>query len=188
MITQEEVARSIHGAIRLATFDAKGFDFFDDSDERFWLSFWAAAFVAPFHLFFSLLGMPKEGPANFGHYFVVIALLYAIRWTLWPLVMVSVTRGAGRFDHYNRYMMAYNWAQFVGAVFLVSVIFLANMLFPAALVAYVFYAGVAAVLAYEWFIARNALQIGKVLATLIVLLNLALAFGLQFLSESFTRT
>ena len=187
MITQEEVARSIHGAIRLATFDRRGFEFFDDSDERFWLSFWAAAFVAPFHLFFTLLGVPSEGPKSFLHFFVVVALLYAIRWTLWPLVMVSVTRGAGRFDRYNRYMMAYNWAQFVGAVFLVSMIFLANLLFPPGLVPYVFYAGVAAVLAYEWFIARNALEISKLQATLIIALNLALAFGLQFIAEAMTR-
>lgn len=188
MITQEEVARSIHGAIRLATFDPRGFDFFDDSDERFWKSFWAAAFVAPFHLFVALAGAGPKGPPSMGRFFVIVVIFYVIWWSLWPLIMVSVTRSLGRFERFNRYMMAYNWAQFVGIVFMITVAFLSNMLFPQGIASIIFYAGIGAVLAYEWFIARNGLQITKIQAAGLVAFNVALSFGLRYLTEAFAGT
>ena len=47
MITPVEVVYATYGAWRLARFDCQGLQYFDNTPEAFWRSFYAAVIVAP---------------------------------------------------------------------------------------------------------------------------------------------
>ncbi len=111
MITAAQIAKSIYGACRLARFDAGGLQFFDNTLEEFWRSFFAAVIVAPMVMVLVATDLAEltlsAGPVRI---FLVETVAYIVDWVLFPLVVLYVADFLGKGDRYFRYIAARNWA------------------------------------------------------------------------------
>ena len=155
-----ETVGSLMGALRLARFDAAGLDYFNASVSGFWRSFFAAAIIAPFFVALLIARIADEGAdLPVARYLILEATAYVIAWVAFPLVMVYLVRIMGFEARYFRYIVAYNWCGVVqNAVYLPIAIFgymgainadIANTLALTTLVW---------ILAFTWFVTRNALD------------------------------
>ncbi len=175
--SRHEVSTALHGAWLLAWLDRRGMGYFDRSEAGFWKSFTAAVLVFP--AFLILLGLRIED-AEWSSSGVVRILLvetigYVVAWTAFPLMMLPVTRFLGRENRWLEFIIAYNWSQVLQyALFLLATILAGSGAFPASLATGIASAATVAVLLYEWFVARVALDTGAAGATMIVLVDLVL--------------
>jgi hypothetical protein len=175
--SRHEVSTALHGAWLLARLDRRGMGYFDRSEAGFWKSFTAAVLVFP--AFLILLGLRIED-AEWSSSGVVRILLvetigYVVAWTAFPLMMLPVTRFLGRENRWLEFIIAYNWSQVLQyALFLLATILAGSGAFPSSLATGIASAATVAVLLYEWFVARAALDTGAAGATMIVLVDLVL--------------
>jgi hypothetical protein len=172
-----EVRWALVGCLRFARGDRAGLDCFDRSLDGFWRSFLSGVLSYPF--FLSLLTMRvsvAEWNAAGGLAVIVIETIgYIISWVAFPLVMVSVLRWIGRDHRFFDFMVPYNWCQLPQSVLFVLVGLESETgAFPGSLSQTVEIAAALAVLVYEWYIARVALEINGSVATLVVLVDLVL--------------
>ena len=168
--SQPEITAALYGALRLARLDRSGLNFFDRSYDGFWKSFFAAAIAAPAH--FGLLYFTGATDMGFGR-LLAEAMVYAVSWLAFPLVMIYVAEMLSRSDRYYDYMVPYNWAGvWQIAVFLfVTVLSVAGLL-PAGVASFVTIAAFLAILAYQWYIARVGLEISGGAAAAVVFADL----------------
>lgn len=180
-----EIARAWQGAWRLAHADANGLAYFDDTVEAFWRSFRAAAIVAPGYAIFAALHYAARPPeASGGRIFLVEAVLYAVGWLAYPVLMHAVCRLIDREALYLRYITAYNWAAMLQMAFylcLLLVTIAARL--PDGVADFLGGAGFIVVLLYAWIIARIGLRIGAVAAALLVGIDVAIGYGLDRVTE-----
>ncbi len=172
MPSRREIIAALFGAWRLMRFDADGMNWFDFSIEGFWRSFFAALPVAPFFALLVYLDFHRQaGPVDAGREIIVTILVYAVGWTIVPVIMILVTKLLGMPRGFVPMMVAYNWttlpqimiqalAVLPGAIGLVS-----DGLSGAILFVVVIY-----VLVFEWFVIRTALQTTAMTAIGIVML------------------
>lgn len=160
MLNLRDLSAGVYGAWRMAWADASGLAHFDDSERGFWLSFWAAAIALPAYALVVALNIATpdgSGPPIDGlRLLLVETIAYVIGWTAFPLAMISVADKLGRAQFYSRYIVANNWGGLLEmTAFLPAVAaaqaFDALTVLPA-LVAI-------AMFAYQWFIARTALDL-----------------------------
>ena len=181
MISAREVVTGIYGAWRLLLFDRSGLQYFDSTIDGFWKSFYAAVVALPGVLILLLLSVtanPDIAPTgSTGRIAIVFVIAYVIQWVSFPLLMFYIADLIGRNRQYITFVVAYNWSQVIQtAIILPPTIFvilvdagqpgLGSIFFLTALIAI----GV-----YAWFIARNALDITGIAATLIVFIDFAIA-------------
>ncbi len=182
MIATTEVARALQGSWRLARFDPSGMNFFGDTVDDFWKSFWAAVFIAPAHFLLYAIAYDTFGvAASASRYFSFHAVAYVIGWTAYPLVMFYLTRFMGRAETYLHYMVAYNWSHILqmAVVLPFAILSIPGSLpdgtmpavsgwWPLLLISNLY------VLVYVGFIAKAGLKIGGLAATGLVILDFAL--------------
>jgi hypothetical protein len=175
-----QVSTAMQGALRLARLDPRGMAFFDRTVTGFWHSYRAALILYP--AFLVLLALPgsvgdADAPApDWSRIILVETIGYVIAWTAYPLLMLPLSRFLGREDRWLDYMVVYNWSQILqGGVLLASTLIAASGLLPDALSGGIALAASVAVLLYDWFIARVALDVGRTAAVMIVLLDQVLA-------------
>ncbi len=180
-ITTRDVTVALYGATRLAKGDPHGIDFFDDTVEGFWRSFWAAVLVAPPYLLllaFDLSGATiHSGPLRV---FLVESIAYVIGWTAFPVVMFYLCEAIGRQDRYFRYISATNWAtvlQVTLYLFVTAVI--ATGILPSGLALGASLAAHLALAVYGWFIARVGLILSAAGAAGVVALDIALSLAVN---------
>ena len=96
-------------------------------------------------------------------------------WTAFPLAMLSVTRGIGRADRFFDFMVPYNWYQLPqsGLFVLVGAV-AASGSAPSGAVQALTIVAAAAVLGFEWYLARIALDTTRSAATLVIIVDLVL--------------
>ncbi|MDE0335987.1 MAG: hypothetical protein OXI64_13580 [Defluviicoccus sp.] len=186
MVTGTEVARAVYGAWRLALLDRKGLDFFDGTVEAYWNSFYAAAIVAPAYALLLVLRLSevetRAGPVAI---MAVEALAYIIGWVAFPLIMIYVCDRLGRFDRYLRYIAAHNWSNVIQiAVFLLVTIFAKGFL-GGGLAVFLGLSATVAILFYQWFIARTALEVSGGRAASIVGLDLLISILINLMSNRY---
>jgi hypothetical protein len=181
MITGPELSRSLYGAWRLARLDKGGLTFFENSVPALWRSFWAMVIVFPAFMVLILLrtpdGMVAVAPltATF-----INSTAYVIGWFAFPLVMFRVCSLIGREDQYCLYIAAYNWAALLQIVLMLGLAMLsATGLLPPGIAAMLTILAVGAILFYQGFIARTALDIKKSSAAGIVLLDFFLGLTIE---------
>jgi len=171
-------ASALYGAWRLACFDRGGIAWFDRSVAGFWRSFRAGVFSYPAFLILLGLGFVDGGPSSGDDPFrvwLVATIGYVISWTALPLVMLPVSRFLGREPRWLDFIIAYNWSQLLQYALLLATAGIAGSgLLPEALAIGLVQAALLAVLVYEWFIARAALDISGLAATMVVLVDLVL--------------
>ncbi len=161
MIDLGAAAAGLTGAWRMARLDRAGLRYFDATEEGFWRSFQAAIVAAPIYAMLVLL-RPEDHPLSSDPLRAILieAIGYAIQWTAFPLAAWYLCRAFHCTDRYFGFIVAYNWAnvlQFIA--FLPIALLTASSMLPSAginLIATVF---TAAVIYYEYFIARSALAI-----------------------------
>ncbi len=173
-----EMRRSLAGSLRLACGDRGGLSYFDPSHEGFWHSFRAAILAYP--LFLILLTMRTSGPqwaASGGLRIVAVETIgYVIAWVAFPLLMLKVTELFRCERRFFAFMVAYNWSQIPqSALFVIVGLEAESGLLGAGLSRLIGLGAAFAVLLYEWFIARAALEVKGSFAALVVLLDLILS-------------
>lgn len=184
MISLQEVGTSVRGAVRLLFGDAGGMESFDDSIERFWRSFWAAAYAAPLAVILIFAMQAGTPPKSWGRYFVVNGIIYVMAWFLWPLIMVSVARWLDRGNRYFRYIQAYNWAQLVGLGIKLGVLVMAQAMFQGRGGAFLLFFVTIVLLVYLWFVARTVLEVSGRVAAGLVTADIAVAIAINFATMS----
>jgi hypothetical protein len=181
-----EVQLAVGGALKLARGDASGLGFFDTSIEGFWRSFRAAAICYPFFLILLAFRVSAAHWAASGVPRIVIVetIGYAISWVAFPLLVLSLTRWLGRENRFIPFIVVYNWSQILQtALFVIAAAGAASGLFPGDVGHVVDFIAAIAVLVYEWYIARVALQVSASQAVPVVVLDVALGIVLSRITE-----
>jgi hypothetical protein len=169
------------GAWRLARLDPGGLRYFDATVEGFWQSFQAAIIAAPIYALLVLLRV-DEHPLSSDPFraLLIEGIGYVISWTAFPLAVWYLTRALNVSQRYFAYMVAYNWAVVLQVLAYLPVAALAALgIIPAGLVTILALAVTAAVLYYQFFIARTALQVDVLPALGIVVLDFTLGILLD---------
>lgn len=176
MSLAEEASRSIQGAWGLLRRDPAAPQAFNATVEGFWRSFTAAFLLLPLSLAVEhVIGSSTrtEEIAPFSRWSIYISL-YAIGWTLWPLLTLYITRTMGCGDRFLGYAVAYNWSQLITGPFQYGVTLFAFLAFDLEATQIAAEIALAAVLFYEYLVTRQMLQIVPARAVLLVLTSFLL--------------
>ncbi|HEX5077914.1 MAG TPA: hypothetical protein VFV80_02110 [Geminicoccaceae bacterium] len=175
MPDQAEVFHSIYGAYRLAWLDRAGMGHFNLSVDGFWHSFFAAVLVAPGYALLvarDLFGRADE--INAAWALLVEILAYGIGWAAFPLIALGVTHALGLSRNYAAMIIATNWAAVIQIGTFLTAIALGFVLPPLGGLAIVLATG--AILFYQWFVIRTALDTSAGIAIVLVLVDLLVNF------------
>jgi len=181
-----EVQLAVGGALRLARGDASGLGFFDTSIDGFWRSFRAGVICYPLFLVLLVLRVSaaKWAAAGAPRIVTVETIGYVISWVALPLLVLPVTRWLGREHRFLAFVVAYNWSQIPQTVLFVLVgLDAAAGLFPSGVAQLVEFVAAIAVLVYEWYIARVALQVSASQAVPVVAVDVLLGIVLSRITE-----
>jgi hypothetical protein len=158
MPTYAEIQRSVEAAWLLARGDQRGMAMFDLSLEGFWKSFAAALLVAPAYGIvlldqYRLVGWPEHVT---GTMFAEL-VSFVLGWLAFPIVNIFLTRLLGLSTRYVPLIVANNWSAVV-QVALYTTVVIVGMVLPADLRTLALFVATLAVLTYQWFVIRTALQ------------------------------
>jgi len=172
-----EVQLALIGALRLARGDRGGLSCFDRTVDGFWRSFRAAFISYPLYLVLLTMRVTVAEWERAGALRIVTVetIAYVIAWTAFPLLMLIVTERIGRPHRFFDFMVPYNWSQLPqsGFIVLVGLQTESGVLGTQTGQAIIISAAVA-VLVYEWFIARVALDTSAAAAAFIVAVDFVL--------------
>jgi hypothetical protein len=179
-----EMRLALVGALRLARGDRSGLSCFVASIEGFWRSFRAAVLCYPLYLLLLTFRVTADQLEASDEWSIAIVetIGYVIGWIAFPLLILPVTRWLGRDDRFFAFMVAYNWSQLPQTLLFV-VIALVGTQIPSDAAQALEFVGAMAILLYEWFIARVALQVPGAAAALVVLVDVLLGTVLSKVTE-----
>jgi uncharacterized membrane protein YobD (UPF0266 family) len=187
MPSREEIKSALLGAADLARLDASGMGRFDLSIEGFWNSFFAAALAAPGYLILVLDAYATEGaPADLGLVFFVETIAYAANWIVFPLAAALLTRVLGLGARYVPLIVAGNWAAVLQVALLVVALAIGSLA-PGDLRSPLLLAALAAVMVYQWFVIRTALQTSGGIALAFLVIDVLLSRLINLSADSFTQ-
>jgi hypothetical protein len=172
-----EVRWALLGTLRLARADRGGLSCFDRSLDGFWRSFRAALLAYPLYLLLVVMRVTVPEWERSGGLWIaaVETIAYVIAWTSFPLIMLAVTRWLDRPNRFFDLMVPYNWAQLPqSALFVLVGLESDSGVLGAPAASALETAAVIAVLVYEWYIARVALDTTAYGAVFIVVVDLVL--------------
>ncbi|BBK44713.1 hypothetical protein STVA_47330 [Allostella vacuolata] len=181
-----EIVHALDGAWRLACRDPAGMARFDGSLDSFWKSFFAAVLALPFFvLLIALRDLPVEPRGGMAVVAIVEAIAYVASWAAFPLVVFHLTKLIGRRERYLAFIAAFNWSAVIQVtLFLAASALSAIDLLPAAIVQGIAFGVTMLVLAYEWYVVRVGLAVGGLLASAVVVLDLAVGIVLNGIAQS----
>jgi hypothetical protein len=172
-----EVRLAMIGALRLARGDRGGLSCFDRSLDGFWRSFRAAFISYPLYLILLSMRVTVAESETSGVFVIIMVetIAYVIAWTAFPLLMLIVTQRIGRSHRFLDFMVPYNWSQVPqSALFVLVGLETESGVLGAQPAQAIEVAAAVAVLVYEWFIARVALETTVSAAVLVVIVDLLL--------------
>jgi hypothetical protein len=178
MLTPAEIARGVGGSLRLMQGDLSGLALLDRSREGFWRSFRPAVLLAPVYALY--LWMIYDGATTTSsdlRVAVAQVLRYIIDWTLFPVVLLELSRLMGRAPRYIGSVVALNWANVPFLIIAVGLSALARLVAPV-LVGAVELSILVATLVLVTRILRYALDVPWVPAAALAALNLWLGLML----------
>jgi hypothetical protein len=177
MTAWREARAALSGLLRLARGDHGGLLLFDRSLAGFWRSFRAAILCYPLYLVLLTMRISTADWQRAGGLRIVTveSIGYVISWTAFPLAMLSVTRRIGRTDRFFDFMVPYNWYQLPqSGLFVLVGAAAASGSAQSGAVQGLTIAAAAAVLGFEWYLARIALDTTRSAATLVIVVDLVL--------------
>lgn len=181
MLTLTEIARGVGGAVRLMKGDPSGLALLDRSRRGFWRSFRPAVLLAPLYALYLLLVYGEATTSASDLEIIVVETFhYVIDLTLFPVVLLELSRLAGWLPRYVASVVALNWANvplLIGGVALAS---LARMVAPG-LVGGVELAILVATLVLVARILRCTLDVPWLPAAALSALNIWLSLMLNFI-------
>jgi hypothetical protein len=95
-----------------------------------------------------------------------------IAWVGFPLAMLPLARALDREGRYLGFMVAYNWSQILQSAAFLFVLGIAASGVPLALGEALLTVAALVLLLYEWYIARVALEVSRLAAAAVVVLDL----------------
>jgi hypothetical protein len=182
---QEEVYRSLYGAYRLARLDPRGMTLFNLTFEGFWRSFFAAVLVAPAYAILvaeRLAG--REETLDLGWVILVQSGAYVLGWAAFPVVAIVLTRMLGLGSHYSALIIAANWAAVLQVGVFLAVLVL-SLVLSGGLGAFLLMATTLAILLYQWFVYRTALETTGGTALALLLVDLILNTAINMTADRF---
>ena len=182
-----EVQLAMVGALRLARGDRGGLQCFDRSLDGFWRSFRAAVIGYPLYLVLLAMRVTVAEWQQAGGLVIVTVetIGYVIAWVAFPLIMLAVTQRLGRAHRYFDFMVPYNWSQVPqSALFVLVGLETESGVLGTAPAQAIEVAAAIAVLVYEWFIARVALETTASGAALVVFVDLVLGVLVNHVASS----
>jgi hypothetical protein len=182
-----EMRLALIGTLRLARGDRAGLSCFDRSVDGFWRSFRAALIAYPLYIVLLTMRVSvAEWQRSGGLHIVAVETIgYVIAWVAFPLIMLTVTRWIDRAHRFFDFLVPYNWCQVPQSGLFVLIGLEAGsgvLSIPAAQAVEV--TGAVAVLVYEWYIARIALDTTGSAAAFIVLVDVALGVVVNHVASS----
>jgi hypothetical protein len=169
---REEVLRSIYGAYLLARMDASGIGLMNLTVEGFWRSFFAAVLVAPgYALLVVHRLMTRPESVDAGWAFLVHVLAYVIGWAAFPVIALVLTFLLSVSHNYVSLIVAANWAAVIQVVAFLLVI-AATLVLPTLVAGMLLAIITIAILFYQWFVIRTALQSSGGIALMLLLVDL----------------
>lgn len=133
MFDAARFAQVMRGLRLILVLEPGGLSFFEKSYAGFVRSFMPALVLAPLQIVhIAAVYLAKDPAPGLAATVIVESLAYVVSWTLFPFVMMYLTRSMGKTDKYFTYIVPYNWLQLlVGLValpltLLVDVQFLGN--------------------------------------------------------------
>jgi len=179
MPSYPEIQRSVQAAWVLARGDVRGMALFDLSVEGFWKSFAAALLVAPAYVIvlldqYSVIGWPQHVPGTV----LAEAVSFALGWLAFPIVTIFLTRLLGLGARYVPLIVANNWSAVVQVALYTAVVIVGTLL-PANLRTLALFMATLAVLTYQWFVIRTALQTTSATAFGLVMVDILISVMLS---------
>jgi len=175
------------GALRLARGDRGGLSCFDRSVEGFWRSFRAAVISYPLYLVLLSMRVTVAEWERSGALLIVTVetIAYVIAWAAFPLLILGVAQRIGRAHRFFDFMVPYNWSQLPQSVLFVLVgLETESGVLGAEPAQTIEVAAAVAVLVYEWFIARVALDTTALAAVFVVFVDLLLGVVISHVAGS----
>lgn len=183
--TAQEIAYRLYGAWRLLRLDPGGMAFFDGRVASFWNSFFAAVLVSPAYAIIVLLslseGDPVAGPLDT---FLVEVIAYVISWVAFPVAFHALVDLLDRHGRYIGYIVVFNWAKVIQmGLYLPAILLGAAGILPKEMTNLLFVLITFAVLGYEWFLTKVALEVSGMAAAGIVALDLVLGVMITWYAD-----
>jgi hypothetical protein len=173
--SQAEIKRAVEGALLLARANPAGMTRFDFSVDGFWRSFSAILIAAPAYLLLLVDRYSTTGlGAHIGAVAMVEALAYVIGWCAFPVAAIFLTRMLGLGGRYVALVVAGNWCGVLQVLLLAAAVLLGSLL-PQTMRGVVGLATLIAVLTYQWFVIRTALETTSGTAAALVLVDILLS-------------
>ena len=184
-LTTSAILMALNGAYRLARFDRSGLELFDRSPEGALNSFYAAVVVLPVYallLAIRLWGQVDDTPML--QILTVESIAYVVSWTAFPLALHRIAGLMGRAERYPGALTAYNWSAVIQmAVYAPVMVLSATGLLPSALSEGLVFGVMMAMLTYQWFVLRTALDLSGLAAAALVMIDLFLSAVITDLSD-----
>ena len=189
MITTREIVSGLYGAFRLACLDRRGADYFDQSLEGFWRSFFAAVLVLPFFVILIALRFGEPGLTHNAFRYVSIELIsYVVSWVAFPLVILPFARQFDREKNYLGFIVAYNWASVWQSAFYLPIAMLAvTQTMPVPYDSMISFLAIGLIMVYVWFVARVVLDVSASTAIAVVGFDLILSIVIRSFTEGMIR-
>lgn len=188
MLSQKEFIGALYGDFRLLRLDKNAFVFFNPSLEGFWRSFAAAALLAPVYAVLLLVDVAQGVTEQPFRFLSVQAIAYVMGWVAFPLLMVHLSRALQREEHFFRYMVAYNWFQILPLAAFVVLTLIASAgggaAQPLGIAQFLAMVLFAATMVYNWFIAREGLQVDGMTAAGVVFADFILSLVIEAVTLS----
>lgn len=172
-----EIRGALDGVRAILRFDATGFRHFSPDRAPCLRSFQVLLWVVPLQALTVWLDFIQKPPEHItaGAYAAAQASAYLLSWTVYPLLLVPLSRHFHCQDRFYGYLSAFNWFQLVEFAAMTPILALGSLgwLPPEAdFVLWLF--ATAAMLAYEWFMLRRGLGVENTTAVSLVLMNFLL--------------
>lgn len=183
---RQEVGTALYGAWRMAMRDPNGLFYLDRTPHGAWRSFLAALPVVPAQLALALWRLDAPVETHSLPWLLAVELLAAIvSWTGFALLMSHITGFLDRKNRYPDFLCAYNWSSVIQmALYLPAVLLTAVLPLPELLANGVLLGVSLALLSYEWFVIRTALQVSGGMTAGIILLELFFSSLVTWISDS----
>ena len=154
------VAAALYGAWRLLRFDPDGLQAFRADAEAFWQSFFAAIIALPGYAI--LVGLHLGGQdtaADWASTVVLHGLAYVMSWTAFPLITYYASLNMDRAANWIGFVVALNWSKVLQMAIYLPLVLVANTgVFGQAGGGFLTLVGFVAVIVYQWFVTRAALD------------------------------
>lgn len=177
MASLVEIARALYGVWRVLRFDRSAFGFFDLSPAGALRSFTAAAVVAP--LYAMLMALRYEvaaGDASPGRYLLVQAIAYVIAWTLYPVLVESLSWFLGCRPRFPGYLCVYNWMMVLQNGVIITLAVLGDIrLLPDPILGLLGFFALVLTAGYLWYLARALLAVSGLTAAGLVVLDIVIS-------------